>query len=229
MGISIIVSALVLAGILYGSLLAVSKVIQKKSSTSGSGPELKATCLEIEALDKSLEEAFAYSSQLSPLSMYTELVQRKEAFEENLQNEKNKIEVLENKLKEIQAKVTKEETSHSNLKKGREEAIDLANDIKERKAQLEADQKRLNDELLNSMNQLNVLSGELNLTPEQEVGFNKIKNALKNSQDQLVSLSQTYKQASGRFSTLHGQYSDLEKEFTKLLEKDLAGDDSEDD
>lgn len=229
MGIAIIVSSLVFSILLYVSLVLATKSISKKASISGSGPELKSANLEISTFDKTIADALSYASQLVPLSLYRDLINKKDAFEDNLQTEKNKLEELESKLSEIQSKVAKEELSHSNLKKGREEAIDLANDIKERKAQLEAEQKRLNDELLNSMNQLTVLSGEMNLTPEQEMGFNKIKTALKNSQEQLTSLTQTYKQASGRFATLHSQYSDLEKEFTKLVEKDLAGDNSEDD
>lgn len=227
MGITILITSVLCGAILYGSLFVSSKLITKRASTSNSSSELKDILSTIEGIDETLSSALSYSENLIPLSNYTDLIKKKESFEDDLSNERVKLELLETKLKEVQAKVTAEEQNHASLKKGREEAIDLANAIKERKAQLESEQKRLNDELTNSMTQLDVLSNELTLTPEQEAGLNKIKSGIKSSQDQLASLSQTYKQASGRFATLHTQYSDLEKEFTKLVEKDLAGEEED--
>lgn len=227
MGIIIIGSSVVLAALLYLGLTISSKVIAKKASSTGSSAEVKVFETSIEALNQNIDKAIAYATTLVPLSEYTDLVKKKDEFEDTLANAKNKLETLESRLSEIQGKVSVEELNHSSLKKGREEAIDLANSIREKKAQLESEQKRLSEELNNSKNQLDILSNEMNLTPEQEAGLNQIKTALKNSQEQLNSLSQTYKQSSTRFATLHGQYSDLEKEFTKLVEKDLSGEEDE--
>ena len=228
MGFLIIGVSLGLGALLFLALTVASKMIANKASVTGSSAEVKLIDSSIDALNKNIEAALSYANNLVPLSNYTELVKKSEEFENNLATERSKLELLDAKLAEIQKKVTIEEQNHSSLKKGREDAIDLATSIREKKSQLEAEQKRLNEELTNSRNQLDVLSNEMNLTPEQEIGLNQIKAALKNSQEQLGSLSQTYKQSSTRFATLHGQYSDLEKEFTKLIEKDLGGKDEED-
>ena len=227
MGITIIGVSVLLAALLFGGLALASKVISKKASSSGSGKEVREIELKISSIDENITKALDYATNLLPLSEYNELIKRKNEFDDNLTNERTKLDLLEAKLSEIQTKVTAEEESHSNLKKGREESINLANSIKEKKAQLEANQKRLSEDLNNSRTQLNVLSSETKLTPEQEIGLNLIKTTLSNSQEQLNALSQTYKQSSTRFATLHGQYSDLEKEFTKLIEKDLAGEENQ--
>jgi len=226
MGITIIGISILLSGFLFGGLSIASKIISKKASSSGSGKEVREIELKISSLDVNISKALDYANNLLPLSEYNKLIKSKEEFDDNLTNERTKFDLLEAKLNEIQTKVSAEEQSHSSLKQGREHSIDLANSIKGKKAQLEADQKRLSEDLNNSRTQLTVLSSETKLTPDQEAGLNLIKTAISNSQEQLGALNQTYKQSSTRFATLHGQYSDLEKEFTKLIEKDLAGEEN---
>jgi chromosome segregation ATPase len=220
MNIVIIAISLTLSGLLFVALTFSSKIIAKKVSGSSNLGEIEAILEESQLLETNIQNAVAYAWELVPLSIYNELIQQREAFEDNLSNERTKLELLEGRLNEIQTKVSVEEQDHANLKVGREEATDLANSIRERKIKLEADHERLTDDLNNSINQLTALSGEIKLTPDQEIGFNKIKSSIKSSQEQMASLSQTYKQASTRFATLHGQYSELEKEFTKLVEKE---------
>ncbi len=223
MGISILATSLVFSGLLYAGLLLASKSISKKASSTGSSEEVKLAEISISKLDTNITNAIEYAKDLVPLSNLLDLVKTKDGFEDNLANERTKLELLEGKLNQIQEKVTSEEENHSNLKKGRAEAIDLANSIREKKGQLEKEQKKLVEDLGDSKNKLENLSTEVSLSPDQEIGLNLIKATIKSTHEQFTALSQTYKQSSTRFASLHSQYADLEGEFTKLVEKDLSG------
>ena len=99
----------------------------------------------------------------------------------------------------------------------------MADSVRARKEELKSEYVRLESELENSLSQLSALSSEVTLTSDQQIGIKKIHGALEKTREQLNLLNEIYTQAQSRFLNLEAQYGELEKEFTKLVEKELSG------
>ncbi len=224
MGIYIILSS-VIGGLIFAlALFFLDKFLAKKH-TGEATDELKTIIPEIEQLDISLEAARAHLRVLEPISKLIEVKEKEKNINETLEIQQVIFKKLETKLKEMQVKVEDAESAHNSLKKEKEESVNLATELKDRNVKLEQDNNTLQSELSQSLGQLTLLSSEVKLTPDQEAGFKKLRASVTAANEQLKTLSGTYKRSSNRFTALFAQYSDLEKEFTKLVEKELGGDD----
>ncbi len=217
-----VISAIICSGILFAILNFGVKRLSKQNSSGAAeqGEDLQEKIVEITG---AVDEAVASFSPLLSADALEEIEQTKAEFDSKLNEVKGKLSTLEKSLSAKQKDVDKAESSHNDLKRSKEAAAILADELKEAKDRLESEHKTLEEELTKSLSQLEVLSSELNLNPEAEAGITKIQNALENSRAHLKNLIQIYSQGSNRFINLQGQYRDLEKEFTKLVEKELTG------
>ena len=224
MGIYIILSS-VIGGIFFILVLFLLDKFLAKKYTGVATDGLKTIIPEIEQLDVSLVAAREHLATLEPISKLIEVKEREKSINEALEEQQVIFNKLESKLKDMQVKVEGAESAHNSLKKEKEESVNLAAELKDRNVKLDQDNNTLQSELSQSLGQLTLLSSEIKLTPDQEAGFKKLRASVTAANEQLKTLSGTYKRSSGRFTALFAQYSDLEKEFTKLVEKELGGDD----
>jgi len=203
--------------------LTIGVKILAKTQSSGASSKVSVLDEKIALITNSISIALEKFEPLSSASELESLDIKKETTLATLRDSENKLKALENALTKKQEEVNSAETSHNDLKRAKEASEILADEIVAKKSILEAEYQALEEELSQSLNQLEVLSSELNLTPQQQAGITKIENSLANSQKQLKILVHMYQQGSTRFTTLQDQYKDLEKEFTKLVEKELTG------
>lgn len=192
-------------------------------SSGADGSDLQQRETRSTELSSQLDQALQYLAAMVPLGDALEREQQIAGLRQDLSAETKKLQDLEAQLGRMQGLVETAEAAHSELKKGKEDCDTLADDIRSRKEQLISEASKLENEIAQSKAQLSMLSEEVSLTKEQKAALNQITAALDNSQKHVSGLAEVYTVASTRFVNLETQYSELEKEFTKLVEKELSG------
>lgn len=219
---------ILITSILTGILFSGGVYLLNRILSSGQGDSVATEVVEREQeaaeLEKNLEAALNYGESMSPLSDSLAKEEEIQTLLEQLAGEREKLSALDKQVEGLQQTVEQEEAAHNELKKGKEEAVELAHSVAARKDELHAEFARLEGELEQSLAQLSALAGEVSLTAEQQTALNKINTALERGRAQLNTLNEIYTQAETRFLNLEIQYSELEREFTKLVEKELSAD-----
>ncbi len=218
----IIVSFLIGASAIAGIFVLTLKSLAAKAE-GGGGSDLEQREERSSRLSENIEQALAYLGAMVPLADAVEREQQIAGLRQDLAGETKKLQDLEAQLGRLQGMVETAEQGHSELKKGKEDCDTLADEIRTRKDQLNSEASRLESEIAQSRAQLSMLSEEVTLTKEQKAALNSITAALDHSQKQVTALAEIWTVASNRFVNLETQYSELEKEFTKLVEKELSG------
>jgi chromosome segregation ATPase len=193
----------------------------RKNSQTDHSANIKILEAKIEEINSSINNALNYSSQLVPLESALERKSEEKIIRAELEKELKTLKQLEMRLNSLQTEVEVAEASHHEIKRGKEASEELSKAIKERKDKLDKENNKIINDIDLSLDQLSSLSKGLSLTKDQDTGMKIIFNGISNSKKQIQTLVQAYKQSSGRFINLQAQYQDLEKEFTKLVEKEL--------
>lgn len=186
------------------------------------GENQQDTLSNIEQCDLAIEQAFTYIDGLSALDKLTDIEKRIDETEKSLVEEKQSLVAIEKELAESQTSVDEQEKKHNELKKGKEEAEKMADELRANQETLQAEAQRLQDELVASKNHMQSLSTELELTAEQQTAVDKIQASVDGVQSQLKDLCVAYDMSSQRFTNLEVQYKELEKEYRKLVDKELG-------
>lgn len=221
-----ILSLLILSAAAFLGLNYNFKRLAAKSKAASSG-EMAVEQKLIDQLDEALKAGVDYIQDMLPLSGALELEKEIADTREQVAAETKRLADLDAQLNRLQASVAEAETAHAELKRGKEDADKLAEEINNRKESLQLETKNLESELTNSQAQLQLLADEVSLTDEQKAALKTIEDSLTQGLNQLKNLVETYNVAATRFTNLELQYRELEKEYTKLVEKELAGSEDE--
>lgn len=174
-------------------------------------------------LDDAIIAAFRYAKTMVCYDEVIVLQKEVQTLATDLTTEKGKLEDLEQRLEKMHVEVDGKEGKHSELKKGKEEAEQMADQLRANTEQLKGESKRLETELTTSKEQMSYLSSEVNLTQEQKRAVEEVTRMLNNVSSSMKDLNEIYQQSRDRFVNLQQQYHELEKEYRKLVEKELSG------
>ncbi|MFN8389572.1 MAG: hypothetical protein U0136_04715 [Bdellovibrionota bacterium] len=218
----ILLSLIIFGALATGGLFMLLKSFAKKT-TAGNSSGMTEIENSIQQLDEHINRSFEYFDQMLPLGDAVQKEQEIAAVRADLAVESKKLADLDAQLTKLQAAVETAEAAHNELKKGKEDSDKLADEVRSKKDQLAAETKAIEGELAQSRAKLDVLSEEVSLTKDQKIALNSVTSSIDASSKQLLALSEVYTVAATRFSNLENQYRELEKEFTKLVEKELSG------
>ena len=195
-----------------------------KEKLVGSVSETQESLIEkSEKVESAIQRAVAAIEDMVPLEQLLELEKKKKRANVELKSERERLGRMENSLGDMQRSVDGQEARHNELKQGKEECQRIADDLRANNAERQAEYKRLESQLEVSIAQMDTLADEVDMTAEQRAAMAELNNSLENSSQQLKNLAETYEQASARFLNLQNQYDELEKEFRKLVDKELSG------
>jgi chromosome segregation ATPase len=204
--------------------IVLKKLLGQKSAGGGLQTSIRNLDSQISAANEGLEQGFAHIKEMVSLDVFQAKEKELAALNKQLNSERLKLEKLDRQVEKLQASVESEEASHNDRKRGKEEAASLADQVRENTQRLASEYSRLEQELNQSLSQLTALNTEVELTNEQKIALDSVYNGVRISRDQLSTLADVHTQAALRFTNLESQYQELEKEFTKLVEKELSGD-----
>jgi len=178
---------------------------------------------QIRTLEGAIERSLSYVSPMAPLGEVKELEGQRGVILQQFEVEQGKVKNLEGDLQVLQKKVDKQEARHNELKKGKEDADRIADEIRTNQETLLLQTKRLESELDQSKAQLTAFSSNSALTADQKAGMAEIQATVEKLLVQLQALREVNEDTTGRFLALQTQYSDLEKEYRKLIDRELSG------
>jgi chromosome segregation ATPase len=218
--IALIFSLILIAPLFYGLKFLIKKVYTQTTSESSTKiPEIN---IQITKSDDMIHEDLSYTQGLLPLS---DALKRKEQ-EQNLKNELIKSEKiifeLEKNLSALKSEVDETQNEYNKVKKGKESGDAISENIKTRKNELKNENDSLQKNLLESLNGIESFSKSTRLNQNQEAGVKMIIGNIQDANKHLETLINSYNQSSSRFLNLYEQYSDLEVEFTRLVEQELS-------
>lgn len=218
--IALIFSLILIAPLFYGLKFLIKKVYTQTTSESSTKiPEIN---IQITKNDEIIYKVLSYTQGLLPLS---DALKRKEQ-EQNLKNELIKSEriifELEKNLSALKSEVDETQNEYNKVKKGKESGDAISENIKTRKNELKNENDSLQKSLQESLNGIESFSKSTRLNQNQEAGVKLILGNIQDANKQLETLINSYNQSSSRFLNLYEQYSDLEVEFTRLVEQELS-------
>jgi chromosome segregation ATPase len=86
-----------------------------------------------------------------------------------------------------------------------------------------AESLSLEQKLAESLRTVDAMANEIQMTTDQQAVFSELSNALTQASAQLRDVIIDYQNANERLSSLHSRFTDLENEYSKLVEEQLAG------
>jgi gas vesicle protein len=86
-----------------------------------------------------------------------------------------------------------------------------------------AESLSLEQKLAESLRTVDAMASEIQMTTDQQAVFSELSNALTQASAQLRDVIIDYQCANERLTNLHSRFTDLENEYSKLVEEQLAG------
>jgi len=145
----------------------------------------------------------------------------------SIEVEQGKVTKLEKDLESLQVRVDKQEAKHSELKKGREDSDKLAKTLRENRERVQAEATAMNAQLGSTITNLAAIAGTMKLDADALATLKALEDSMKVTGKQLVEFSEIYTRGATRFVNLEKQYEDLDKEFRRLVDKALSGEEVE--
>jgi chromosome segregation ATPase len=209
-----------------GAVYGVFRMLSKQASAS-IGKERDIIRAEIEKYDQAIDRAISVMQGMVSLDEQSRIEAEREKLQKEIEQEKVKVKKLEADLEALQLRVDKQESTHNELKRGKEDSDKLAKQLRENKERIQAEATELSTIAADTIESIRaaVASGGYNATQVNEL--TNIQNALATTASALKEFSDVYTRGANRFVNLEKQYDELEREFRKLVDKALSGEEVE--
>jgi len=218
--IALILIGLATTGVVY----LIFRSLSKQASTS-IGKERDIIRDEITKYDEALEVAISTLGTMVSLNEQANIEVEREKLKASIELEGAKVKKLEKELESLQQRVDKQELTHNELKKGKEDSDKLAAVLRENKDRLQAEANELSQVLSSATALINSSAAKFEGREQQELAT--LENAMRITANGLKESAEVYARGALRFVNLEKQYEELEREFRKLVDKALTGEEVE--
>jgi chromosome segregation ATPase len=210
----------VITAIIFGGILFVVLRVIRSQATKSVGKERDLLKEDINKFDSAIELSLKRLGELKSYSIVEELGTKVAAAQKEFDVELAKVQKLEKEVKTFQGKVDAQEAKHSELKRGKDDCDQLANEIRARKDKVEEDCKALNEQLGTGMLAIQRIATSPKMKQETMAALDQFADMLDRIQTQYNEILETYRMCSSRFANLEKQYTELEREYQKLLARE---------
>jgi chromosome segregation ATPase len=223
----LVILTLVLSGsIATGVSFLVFRNLSKQATTSV-GKERDVIANEIKLYDDATAVAVEKLSGMVSLDERVKIEEEVSTIQKSIDVEKGKVTKIQKDLQSLQERVDQQEAKHSELKRGKEDSDTLAKSLRENRQKFVDEAKNLAESCMTVIQSFSAVSGKLGKDGLEEI--TELEETFKTASVQLKEFSEFYSRAANRFINLEKQYSELEREFRKLLDKALIGEEVDED
>lgn len=194
----------------------------KERSASSVGAERDSYISQIEEADKEIQNLIKYLDSYASSGQFESITQRVDQVKTALEGENAKLKELEAKLDVAQTDVEGKESIQQELKTAKEEDEIALEKLLSSYSEVSDEAISLEQELAQSMRNLDGILEEVELTEEQQKQFESLSHALSEAGSCLRNLLMEYEAVKERLELLKEQHQDLEDEYTKLVEQQLG-------
>jgi chromosome segregation ATPase len=213
---------LILCGLL--SLLAVGGSIFAAKKFGGGATKEQIEILKAEAaqLDSIISSVTASSEGRFSKAQLSRLVEEAEQFVQGLEAQKQLIKELEARLDQAQKEVEVKEGEQQEMKSSKEEDEKRLLEITTAYDSYSSQSVSLEHQLAASLKNLDTMLVEVPMTADQKAVFQELSSTMTNASSRLRDLFVDYQAVHERLEGLKSQHTDLEEEYTKLVEQQLS-------
>jgi chromosome segregation ATPase len=202
-------------------IIATFMVLKKRSSASNSGGYISAKSA-IDEKDKELSDLLSEANDLASTGEVEYVTEQLSQLESSLLSEKESLKAIEAKLDVAQSNVEQKESQQQEIKSSKEEDEAKLATLLSNFADINNESVSLEQNLASSLRDLDSILGELELSVDQRRVFQDLSDSLGNAGGRLRDLITEYEGVNQRLKALKQQHSDLEDEYTKLVEQQLG-------
>lgn len=178
---------------------------------------------ESRLLENKLVETLGETSHVASKSQVGFLRQQCEVFHHAVAEQQQSLVALAERVDRTRQGVQIREAEQQELRAMREEDEAAINSTLARYGEFSSESLSLEQKLAESLRSLDVMTSEVQMTTDQQAVFAELSNALTQASAQLRDVIIDYQSAHDRLRNLSSRFTDLENEYSKLVEQQLAG------
>jgi chromosome segregation ATPase len=205
------------------ALVAAAFVFGKRAGFQSSDDEMIALREESNTLENKLVETLSENDRCASKGQLESLNEQTNNFLEAMSKQRQLLESITERLDKTRADVERREVEQQETRALKEEDDSAIQATLASYNESSTESLALEQKLAESLRSLDSMSGEIKMTADQQAVFQELSNALTQASAQLRDVIIDHQTANDRLSNLRARFSDLEKEYTKLVEQQLAG------
>lgn len=213
---------IVLSIILAAAATAGAIILNKRMSRGASDEAIAGLRSEAEALEGQMINLLSDINQQASKGQIQTLVAQTEKFIVALKEQHEKLQETEARLAKAQQEVIGRELSQQEIKTARQEDEQKLVEVMSNYQDFSSQSVALEHKLAQTLRSLDAMIAENPLNADQRALFQELSNALTTASAQLRDVIVDYQAVFERLEALRGQYADLEKEYTKLVDLQLG-------
>jgi chromosome segregation ATPase len=201
----------------------IAYVLGKRAGFNASDEEMANLREESRNLENSLVETLSDHHKFASKGQISGLASKAEEFLKAVSQQRELVDSVTEKLERTRIEVERRENEQQELRAVKEEDEVAIAQVFSAYNEFSTESLNLEQKLAESLKTLDAMSSEIKMTPDQKSVFQELSNALTATSAQLRDVIIDYQNANERLTTLRDRFADLEREYTKLVEKQLAG------
>lgn len=208
--------------LLTGLSLVGAIMLSKRLSKGASDEAIADLRAESENLENQMISLLSDINRFASKGQIQTLTAQTEKFVKALQEQRDKLHETEARLAKAQQEVINRELSQQEIKTARQEDEKKLVEVMANYQDFSSQSVALEHKLAQTLRNLDSMIAENPMSADQRALFQELSNALTNASAQLRDVIVDYQSVYERLEALRSQYSDLEKEYTKLVDLQLG-------
>ena len=213
-----VVASIILAALALFAAFTLSKRLAGRA-TDESIANLRSESDELEAQMIGL---LSNINQVASKGQIQTLTTQTERFIAALKEQKDNLQETEIRLTKAQQNVIQRELSQQEIKTARQEDEKVLLEVMTNYQDFSTQSVALEHKLAQTLRTLDAMVAENPMSPDQRAVFQELTNALTTASAQLRDVIVDYQSVHERLSAMRSQYTDLENEYTKLVDLQLG-------
>jgi chromosome segregation ATPase len=178
---------------------------------------------ESQQLDAKLVETLSEVDSLASKAQVDYLQQQRAELRKSLTEQQQALAQLTSRVDQTRSDVQSRETEQQELRAMKVEDEEAINRTLTSYNEFSAESLSLEQKLAESLRTLDAMTSEIKMTTDQQAVFAELSNALTQASAQLRDVIIDHQSANDRLANLASRFADLENEYSKLVEQQLAG------
>lgn len=212
-----IISVLVGSGAIFGAL-----TILKKKSGAGSGQSFTKALGEIDQANADIENLLKSKDSFVGKGQFESIQGVFDKAKSELEAETARLKEIEQKLDAAQKAVETKEAQQQEVKAAKEDDLNKLQELLVNYESISSESIELEQKLAASLKNLDSILGEVQLTANQKAMLTQLQESVTSAGSRLRDLLTEYQTVNERLQMLSQQHSDLEEEYTRLVEQQLG-------
>lgn len=213
---------IVLCGLVAAGAAFAAFILNKKLSKGASDEAIADLRAESEKLEGEMISLLSDINRFASKGQVQTLITQAQRFIKALEEQRDKLQQTEARLRKAQEEVIGRELSQQEIKTARQEDEKKLVEVMANYQDFSSQSVTLEHKLAQSLRQLDTMIVENPMTADQRALFQELSNALTAASAQLRDVIVDYQAVYERLDALRSQHADLEKEYTKLVDLQLG-------